>query len=106
MRRPVRPALPRRPRRGWPRSSARFWHLTLAAPPPEATHWTLRAMARVAGLAASTVHDIWKAHGLAPHRRRQFKLSDDKAFAERLHDVTGLYVSPPAQAVFVKQVVR
>ena len=62
-------------------------------------HWTLRAMAKVAGPAASTVWDIWKAHGLAPHRRRQFKLSNDKAFAERLHDVTGLYVSPPAQAI-------
>ena len=73
--------------------------LTLAEPPPEATHWTLRAMAKVAGLAASTVQDIWKAHGLAPHRWRQFKLSNDKAFAERLHDVTGLYVSPPAQAI-------
>ena len=73
--------------------------LTLTDPPPEATHWTLRAMAKVAGLAASTVQDIWKAHGLAPHRWRQFKLSNDKAFAERLHDVVGLYVSPPAQAI-------
>ena len=44
-------------------------------------------------------HDIWKAHGLAPHRWRQFKLSNDKAFAEKLHDVVGLYVSPPAQAI-------
>jgi transposase len=55
-------------------------------------------MAKVAGLAVSTVQKIWKMHGLAPHRWRQFKLSNDPAFAEKLHDV-GLYVSPPAHAL-------
>ena len=73
--------------------------LTLKPPPHEATHWTLRAMAKVAGVAASTVQTIWKAHGLAPHRFRQFKLSNDPAFASKLHDIVGLYVSPPAHAV-------
>ncbi|MEA1938233.1 MAG: IS630 family transposase [Pseudomonadota bacterium] len=73
--------------------------LTQSDPPHEATHWTLRAMAERVGLAASTVRDIWKAHGLSPHRWRTFKLSNDKAFAEKLHDVVGLYVSPPAHAV-------
>lgn len=73
--------------------------LTLAPPPHEATHWTLRAMAKAVGLAASTIQGIWKAHGLAPHRWRQFKLSRDPAFAEKLHDVVGLYVAPPAHAV-------
>ena len=73
--------------------------LTLAPPPHEATHWTGQAMAKIAGLAVSTVQKIWKAHGLAPHRWRQFKLSNDPAFAEKLHDVVGLYVEPPAHAV-------
>jgi len=72
---------------------------TLEPPPHEATHWTLRAMAKAVGLAASTVQGIWKSHGLAPHRWRQFKLSRDPAFAEKLHDVVGLYVAPPAPAV-------
>jgi hypothetical protein len=31
-------------------------------------------MAKAAGLAVSTVQKIWKAHGLAPHRWRRFKL--------------------------------
>ena len=31
-----------------------------------AANWTLRAMAKAVGLAASTVQKIWKAHGLAP----------------------------------------
>ena len=44
---------------------------------------------------------IWKVHGLAPHRRRSFKLSNDPAFAEKLHDVVGLYVAPPAHAVML-----
>ena len=51
--------------------------LTLGPPPHEATHWTAQAMARAAGLAVSTVQKIWKAHGLAPHRWRRFKLSND-----------------------------
>lgn len=73
--------------------------LTLAPPGHEATHWTVRAMAKAAGIAASSVVKIWHDHGLTPHRWRSFKLSNDKAFAEKLHDVVGLYVSPPAQAI-------
>lgn len=73
--------------------------LTLASPDHEATHWTVRAMAKAVGIAASSVVKIWHDHGLAPHRWRSFKLSNDKAFAEKLHDVVGLYVSPPAHAI-------
>jgi transposase len=72
---------------------------TREPPPHEATHWTIRAMGNAVGLAASTVREIWKAHGLSPHRWRRFKLSNDRAFAGKLHDVVGLYVSPPAHAV-------
>ena len=78
---------------------AEIVRLTQEAPPHEATHWTLRAMAKVAGVAASTVQVIWKAHGLSPHRWRRFKLSNDPAFAEKLTTIVGLYVSPPAHAV-------
>ena len=56
--------------------------LTRDPPPHEATHWTARAMAKAVGLAVATVQKIWKAHGLAPHRWRTFKLSNDPAFAE------------------------
>src|SRR3546814_337247 len=73
--------------------------LTLETPSHEATHWTVRAMAKAVGIAASSVVKIWHDHGLAPHRWRSFKLSNDKAFAEKLHDVVGLYVSPPAHAI-------
>jgi transposase len=82
-----------------PKRVAWIIRLTQEPPPHEATHWTLRAMAKVAGLAASTIQGIWKAHGLSPHRWRHFKLSTDPAFAEKLTKIVGLYVDPPAHAV-------
>ena len=65
-----------------------------ADPPHEATHWTAAAMAKAAGISPSSVQRIWKAHGLAPHRVRSFKLSNDPKFAEKLKDVVGLYIDP------------
>ena len=56
-------------------------------------------MAAAVGIAVSTIQNIWKENGLAPHRWRQFKLSNDPSFAKKLHDIVGLYVSPPAHAV-------
>lgn len=56
-------------------------------------------MAKAVGIAASSVVKIWHEHGLAPHRWRSFMRSNDKAFAEKLHDVVGLYASPPAHAI-------
>jgi len=40
-----------------------------------------------------------EAHGLQPHRYRQFKLSNDPNFIDKLRDVVGLYVDPPARAI-------
>jgi transposase len=51
--------------------------LTLAGPPPAASHWSGSAMAKAAGVSVSSVQRIWRAHGLQPHRVRQFKLSND-----------------------------
>ena len=65
----------------------------------ETTHWTADLMARASGISASAVRRIWKAHGLQPHRYRQFKLSNDPNFVDKLRDVVGLYVDPPAHAI-------
>ena len=73
--------------------------LTQTAPPTEATHWTSTMMAKVVGISASSVQRIWRAHGLQPHRVKQFKLSTDPRFVDKLRDVVGLYVDPPAHAV-------
>jgi transposase len=73
---------------------------TLEEPPPdETTHWTVRAMARASEVSPAKVHRIWQEAGLTPHRVRRFKLSNDPAFAQKVEDVVGLYVDPPAHAV-------
>ena len=56
-------------------------------------------MAKEIGISASSVQRIWHAHGLQPHRFRRFKLSNDPNFVEKLRDVVGLYVDPPAHAI-------
>ncbi len=73
--------------------------LTLTAPHAEATHWTGAMMAKAVGISVSSVQRIWRAHGLQPHRVRQFKLSNDPRFVEKLRDVVGLYLDPPAHAL-------
>src|SRR5258708_1335612 len=73
--------------------------LTQTDPPGETTHWTGAAMAKAAAISVSSVQRIWRAHGLQPHRVRQFKLSNDPRFAAKLRDVVGLYVDPPAHAI-------
>jgi transposase len=45
------------------------------------------------------VQRILEAHQLAPHRVHTFKLSNDANFPEKLKDIVGLYVDPPAHAV-------
>jgi hypothetical protein len=70
-----------------------------AAPADEASHWTAPAMAQASGLSVSSVQRIWRAHGLRPHQVRRFKLSTDPRFAEKVEDIVGLYVDPPAHAV-------
>jgi transposase len=78
---------------------ARVVAMTCAEPPGEATHWTGRAMAKEAGISLSSVQRIWAEHDLQPHRLRTFKRSNDPAFAEKLRDIVGLYVDPPAHSL-------
>jgi transposase len=73
--------------------------LTLTDPPAEATHWTAAMLAKVVGISVSSVQRIWRSHGLQPHRVRQFKLSNDPKFVDKLRDVVGLYLDPPAHAI-------
>jgi transposase len=82
-----------------PATVARVVALTQGPPPGETTHWTSTAMAKTAGISPSSVLRIWRSHGLRPHRVRQFKLSKDPQFAEKLRDIVGLYLAPPAHAL-------
>ena len=82
-----------------PSVAERIVELTMEPPPGETTHWTSALMAKAVGVSVSSVQRIWRAHGLQPHRVRQFKLSNDPEFIDKLRDVVGLYVAPPAHAI-------
>lgn len=92
------------PRPGAPReigdeAVAEIVRRTLEETPPGATHWSLRSMAAACGHAPSTVHRIWQAFGLQPHRSETFKLSTDPQFVEKVRDIVGLYLDPPTRAM-------
>jgi transposase len=72
---------------------------TLHTNPQDATHWSTRSMAKAQGISQSSVTRIWKQHNLKPHLIKTFKLSRDKQFVEKLHDVVGLYMNPPDKAI-------
>src|SRR6202044_3324718 len=74
-------------------------NLTLNEKPPDATHWSERMMAARAGIAPSSVHKIWAAHGLKPHLTKTFKLSRDPNFVAKVEDIVGLYIDPPDKAL-------
>ena len=72
---------------------------TLETIPDDATHWSRRSMARATGISATTVHRIWGAFGLQPHRSETFKLSSDPLFVDKVRDIIGLYLAPPDRAL-------
>jgi transposase len=72
---------------------------TLETMPVNATHWSTRAMAKASGVSVSSVHRIWQAFSLQPHRVETFKLSTDPQFVEKVRDIVGLYLNPPEQAL-------
>src|SRR5713101_3148058 len=72
---------------------------TLESTPRDATHWSVRSMAAASGLSRPTVHRIWKAFGLQPHRTETFKLSTDPQLIEKVRDIVGLYLNPPERAM-------
>jgi transposase len=92
------------PRPGTPRkigddAVAETIRLTLETTPRDATHWSLRSMARTTGYAPSTIHRMWRAFGLQPHRTESFKLSSDPLFVDKVRDIVGLYMAPPQRAL-------
>lgn len=72
---------------------------TLETKPRDATHWSTRSMAKASGLSRSSVHRIWQAFGLRPHRTESFKLSTDPLLIEKVRDIVGLYLDPPDHAL-------
>jgi transposase len=73
--------------------------MTTQEKPEGATHWSTRSMAAAVKTTHSFVNRVWQSVGLKPHLEKTFKVSNDKDFEEKLCDVVGLYINPPANAV-------
>jgi transposase len=67
--------------------------------PAKATHWSVRTMATAQDVSPATVQRIWHRYNLKPHLTKTFKLSRDKHFVDKLHDIVGLYLNPPDRAL-------
>ena len=78
---------------------AELVRLTTLSTPEAATQWSTRLLGDKLGISHSTVSRIWKANGLKPQRIDAFKVSRDPEFVEKLEDLVGLYLSPPAHAL-------
>ena len=95
-----------RPKSGRPptltaRKRAQIVALTLKPPGAGLTHWTSRDLARKTGVSHTTVHRLWQAHALKPHRVSTFKFTTDPQAEAKIYDVVGLYLNPPTNAVVV-----
>ena len=71
---------------------------TLEETPEGATHWSKRELAKLVGISPTSVHRIWRAFGLQPWRTEDFKISPDPLLIDKIRDVIGLYLAPPANA--------
>ena len=74
--------------------------LTAVTQPPKGrTRWSVRTMARHAGLSKTRVQQLWSRNDLKPHQVRTFKVSTDPQFEVKFWDIIGLYLHPPAKAL-------
>lgn len=92
------------PRPGRPRTLddqrvAELLNQALQTRPSKQTHWSVRSFAAEANISKDMAHRLFRAAGIAPHRSRSFKLSNDPAFVEKVRDITGLYLNPPDHAL-------
>jgi len=82
-----------------PELEQKILDITLQTRPPDATHWSVRTLARQLGVTRTLVHSIWQKYDIQPHRVERFKLSNDPKFEEKVRDIVGLYLNPPDRAL-------
>ena len=93
---------PRRQRAGrglTPALEQRILDTTLKTRPLAGTHWSVRTLAKQLGVSRMMVQRTWQRHEIQPHRVEKFKLSRDPKFEEKVRDIVGLYLDPPARAL-------
>ncbi|ALN15763.1 IS630 family transposase [Acidipropionibacterium acidipropionici] len=61
--------------------------------------WSTRSAAQASGMSQSMVSRVWRAFGLKPQAIDSWKLSTDPEFVDKVRDVVGLYMDPPADAL-------
>jgi transposase len=77
-------------------------HDTVQTKPSNATHGSTRTTAARFGVSPNTIHQIWRARRIQPHRLEHYKFSTDKHFEEKLRDVVGMYLNPPEHALVLR----
>lgn len=88
-----------RPKQITPEQEAALIETTLHSTPKNATHWSVRSMAREQAVSPATVQRIWNKHHLQPHRVESFKFSTDPHFVAKVREIVGLYLNPPDKAI-------
>ena len=66
-----------------PKLQARVLDATRRKPKDGSTHWSVRKLARELNLSKDTVHRIWRAAGVKPHRLERYMASNDPDFKPR-----------------------
>ena len=95
-----------RPRSGRPKrisaeTEAGIVEATMKTKPKDATHWSVRTLAKAQRVSPATVQRIWHKYRLQPHRVESFKFSTDPAFIPKVRDIVGLYLNPPDKAILL-----
>ena len=90
---------PGRPRTYEDDKVAELINRALQEKPRNASAWSVRLMAQAQGVSKSTVQRWFSRFGVKPHLSDTFKVSSDPLFIEKVRDVTGLYLSPPDNAM-------
>ena len=80
---------PGRPRSIEDEQVAALLNKTLRGKPKGGTHWSVRTAAKESGISKSTVHRLFQAFAVQPHRARSFKLSTDPFFVEKFAMLSG-----------------
>ena len=78
-----------RPKKISPEQESAIVEATLRTTPKDATHWSVRSMAKQQGVSPATVQRIWKKHHLQPHRVETFKFSNDPQFVTKFVTSSG-----------------
>ena len=71
---------------------------TVKEHPVNATHWSVRAMAKEMGISHTSVQRIWAEYDVKPHLVKSFKVSTDPNFAVKVEDVVGLLSLPQTRS--------